>query len=118
MIRNVLIGPPKFLRSSKKLTSRFANKNAIFKKNINYLGHDISDQGIKILPGKLKPILDCPSPSKLHQLRFFLCMIAFSYKHIPLLSAKLTTLYNLLKKMLAGIGRNIMTRNSEMSSNY
>ncbi|GBN40539.1 Transposon Ty3-I Gag-Pol polyprotein [Araneus ventricosus] len=50
---------------------------------INFLGFNLSENGIKPLPDKVKFILDFPKPDTLTQLRIFLGMLNFYRCFIP-----------------------------------
>src|SRR6201990_1502600 len=59
------------------------SKTRICRKEVEFLGHRISEQGIKPLEKNLKGALDFPVPSTLTQLRQFLGMVNFYRRHIP-----------------------------------
>ena len=59
------------------------SKTRICRKEVEFLGHRISEQGIKPLEKNLKGALDFPVPSTVKQLRQFLGMVNFYRRHIP-----------------------------------
>lgn len=50
---------------------------------LEFLGHEVSKEGIRPLDDKVKAILDYPKPQTVEQLRRFLGMINFYRPHIP-----------------------------------
>ncbi|GBN10299.1 Retrovirus-related Pol polyprotein from transposon 297, partial [Araneus ventricosus] len=47
-------------------------KCRFFQREVAYLGHVISAEGVKTDPEKIKAVVDCPRPDKIHDLRSFL----------------------------------------------
>lgn len=74
-------------------------KSQFFERSISYLGHEISAEGIKVSPKKLERILNCPPPVNTTQFKSFLGIVRSYHRHIPNLSAKIPSLFRLLKKM-------------------
>lgn len=74
------------------------NKSEFLVRKIQYLGHEISQQGLKPSEGKVRAIVEAPRPQNETQLKSFLGMINYYSKFIPNLSPKLSPLYSLLKK--------------------
>ena len=64
---------------------------------IEYLGHQISGNGVRPLVNKVDAIVKAPIPQDLQQLRSFLGLINYYGKFIPNLSTLLQPLNNLLK---------------------
>ena len=54
-----------------------------FKKEIHYLGHIISTDGIRPLPDKLKSIQDMPAPTNPKEIRQFLGLAGYYRKFVP-----------------------------------
>lgn len=79
------------------LTLNF-NKCKFFKKEIKFLGHIISNEGIRIDPDKIQTIKDFPQPKNLKQLQSFLGFINFYSKFTDKHAQTTQPLYNLLKK--------------------
>ncbi|XP_064100788.1 uncharacterized protein K02A2.6-like [Macrobrachium nipponense] len=65
--------------------------------SIEYLGYHISG-GVKPSSKGLKAILDCPCPTSVEEVQYFLGMITYYCKVVKNLSSKLAPLYDLLKK--------------------
>ena len=68
-----------------------------FQKEIKYLGHVISENGISVDPSKIKAIQDMPYPKKLVQLQSFLGMINYYRKFVCNFSEIALPLYELTK---------------------
>ena len=58
-------------------------KCSFFKKNIQYLGHLISDEGIQPLPEKLESITKMPTPLNVKQVKQFLGLVGYYKKFAP-----------------------------------
>jgi hypothetical protein len=52
------------------------------KEEIDYLGHIISKQGVKVDPNKIKEIIEWPKPSNITKLRGFLGLIGYYRRFI------------------------------------
>ncbi|XP_055584928.1 uncharacterized protein K02A2.6-like [Uranotaenia lowii] len=65
---------------------------------ISYLGHEISENGLRPNAEKVKAILEVPRPEDVSQLKSYLGMINYYSKFVPNLSIKLSPLYELIKK--------------------
>ena len=48
------------------------SKCSFFKLEIHYLGHIISRDGIVVNPSKIEAILECPSPTNVHEVHSFM----------------------------------------------
>lgn len=70
----------------------------IFSKEVSYLGHKISADGIRPDPGKVKAISDYSRPLNEKQMRSFLGMVGFHRRFIPNFSFIAKPLTNLSKK--------------------
>ncbi|GBM96236.1 Retrovirus-related Pol polyprotein from transposon 297 [Araneus ventricosus] len=55
-------------------------KCRFFQKEVAYLGHVISGEGVKTDPEKIKAVVDWPRPDKIHDLRSFLGLCTY-YRH-------------------------------------
>ena len=64
---------------------------------VEYLGHQISSDGIQPLPSKVAAIVKAPAPENLQQLRSFLGFINYYGKFIPNLATILQPLNSLLQ---------------------
>ena len=62
---------------------------------IEFLGHDISGDGIQPLPSKVNDVSRCPRPTTVKQLQEFLGMITYYHRFIPNAAEILHPLYNL-----------------------
>lgn len=78
----------------------FAKKSKCFfgKKEIEYLGHLISKEGIKVDLGKVKVIQEWPIPKNITKLRGFLGLIGYYRRFVKSYVQKTTPLTRLLKK--------------------
>ena len=61
-------------------------KCSFFKKNIQYLGHLISDEGIQPLQEKLESIAKIPTPQNAKQVKQFLRLVGYYRKFVPCFS--------------------------------
>lgn len=73
-------------------------KCQFFQREIKYLGHVISAEGLKKSPEKIKAIVKAPRPTNVDELRSFLGMTAYYSKFIPHASTILQPLNQLLRK--------------------
>ena len=73
-------------------------KCRLFQKEVEYLGHLITSNGIKPIPGYVKLIESWPQPNTIKELRTFLGKIAYYRKFIRHFSLTSTPLYDLLSK--------------------
>ena len=72
-------------------------KCSFFQKSVEYFGHHISAQGVRISPMKLKAIVEAPKPRNVRKLRSFLGLVNYYSKFIPNLSSVLHPLNTLLR---------------------
>ena len=73
------------------------DKCAFMLKQVDYLGHSISAEGLKPSEDKVKAISKAPAPTNLTQLRSFLGMVNYYGKFLKGLSSMLAPLYSLLQ---------------------
>lgn len=73
-------------------------KCRFFESEVEYLGHELSSQGIRPLQSKVRAIQECPAPINLQQLRSYIGLLNYYHKFLPMLSVKLKPLYDLEKK--------------------
>lgn len=66
--------------------------------SVEYLGHNISAEGLRPTKEKVRAITDAPPPKDVSQLRAFLGLINYYGKFLPNLSSTLAPLYQLLEK--------------------
>ena len=64
---------------------------------VEYLGHQISEEGIQPLANKVSAIIEAPTPKDLQQLRSFLGLVNYYGKFIPNLATLLQPLHSLLQ---------------------
>lgn len=74
------------------------DKSEFFRREIEYLGHLLTDEGLKPCESKLKAITDAPVPENLTQLKSYLGLINYYAKFLPNLSSELHVLYEMTKK--------------------
>ena len=58
-------------------------KCAFFKRNIQYLGHIVSEEGFEPLPEKLESIRNMPAPRNQKEIKQFLGLIGYYRKFVP-----------------------------------
>ena len=73
-------------------------KSEFFLRDIQYLGHIISQEGIQMDPTKIEVIKGWPIPMNLHELRSFIGMCAYYRRFIEKLSLIADPLHDLTKK--------------------
>ncbi len=71
-----------------------------FKKELQYLGHILSPDGIRPLPNKLSAIRDLPWPTNATEVRQFLGLLGYYHKFVPHYSTTAKPLSRLTKKDL------------------
>ena len=69
-------------------------------KQVDYLGHSISTEGLRPSEEKIRAISQAPAPTDLAQLHSFLGMVNYYGKFLEGLSSTLSPLYALLQKNL------------------
>lgn len=74
------------------------SKCKFFRDEIDYLGHTISQNGLKPNNGKVEAIANAPSPKNLSELQSYLGMLNYYSSFVPNLSSELKELYDLLGK--------------------
>lgn len=74
------------------------SKCLFFQKEINYLGHIISKEGLKKDRSRLDAIFKMPHPKDVSEVRSWIGMVNYYSKFIPNLSIKLKPVYDLLQK--------------------
>ena len=65
---------------------------------VDYLGHRISENGLRSMEEKIRAITEAPPPTEVSQLRSFLGLINYNAKFLPYLVNTLAPLYTLLQK--------------------
>ena len=75
-----------------------SKESEFFLKEIKYLGHIISKEGIRMEPTKLKIIEEWPKPNNLHELRSFIGMCSYYRRFIEKFSIIAGPLHDLTKK--------------------
>ena len=70
----------------------------LFKKELEYLGHIVSKDGVKPLPAKLEAIQKMLPPTNVTKLQSFLGLIGYYRRFIPSFAISAQALFNLLKK--------------------
>ena len=74
------------------------SKCDFFKSSVVFLGHEISQEGIRPIREKVAAVLDAPSPTTVEELRSFSGAVNFYVKFLPNLSGVMAPLYELLQK--------------------
>ena len=65
---------------------------------MDYLGHIISKEGVKVDPSKIKAITEWPKPDNISKLRGFLGLIGYYRRFVKNCAHRSVPLTNLLKK--------------------
>lgn len=73
-------------------------KCKFFQTSVTYLGHEISEEGIRPNKEKIKAVVNAPAPQNLTQVKSYLGLINYYGRFIPNLSSELIELYKLTKK--------------------
>lgn len=74
-----------------------AKKCEIFQKEISYLGHVLSEDGIKTDDNKINKILHWAQPQDQKEVRSWLGLVNYYIKYVPNMATVAAPLYNLLK---------------------
>lgn len=72
-------------------------KCVFFKKEIQYLGHRLTKEGVRPVLDKLESIKKAPVPTNVKELKSYLGLLNYYGRFLPNLSPKLTPFYHLLK---------------------
>ena len=78
-------------------------KCSFLQPSVEYLGHNISADGLRPTQEKVRAIADAPAPRNVTQLRSFLGLVNYYGKFLPNLSSTLAPLHRLLQKLDLGI---------------
>ncbi len=65
---------------------------------ISFMGHQITEEGLKVDPSKVKAIKHAPAPKNVGEIRSFLGAVNYLSRFVPHMSEEIHTLHNLLKK--------------------
>ena len=98
--------PEKLYKSMKKVLERLRQYNVKVNlekcqwmvKEVKYLGHILTREGIKPNTDKIKAIIEAPEPQNVTQLKSFIGMVMYYSKFLKNLNVVLAPLYILLKK--------------------
>lgn len=74
------------------------DKSHFFKKEVNYLGHIITPQGVKPNPEKIRAVKEFPIPKTSKEIKSFIGLVSYSRKFIPNLAKITKPLTYYLKK--------------------
>ena len=74
------------------------DKCEFLRKEVNYLGHKITEAWVRPDPQKVAAIEQFPTPTTAKQLKMFCAMISYYKRFIPNCSRTVSPLYKLLKK--------------------
>ena len=75
------------------------SKCDFFKKEIKYLGHVVSEQGVSTDPDKIKAITEWPQPTTVTEVRSFLGFVSYYRRFIPIFSKIAKPLNKLLQNL-------------------
>ena len=75
------------------------SKCDFFKKEINYLGHVVSEKGVSTDPKKIKAVTEWPQPTTVTEVRSFLGFVSYYRRFIPNFSKVAKPLNQLLQNL-------------------
>ena len=73
-------------------------KSKFLQKQVQYLGHILSAEGVHPVQNEVEAIMKAPQPQNVSELKSFLGMVNFYGKFIPRLSLELQALYKLMQQ--------------------
>lgn len=73
-------------------------KPQFIRKEVTFLGHIVSQKGIKFDPARINSIVNFPIPRNIKELRAFLRLINYEHRFCPIFSQKIEPLLLLLRK--------------------
>ncbi|XP_062704249.1 uncharacterized protein K02A2.6-like [Aedes albopictus] len=76
-------------------------KSKFFVTSVDYLGHTVSQDGIRPNQSKVTAIVNAPAPKNIQELQSYLGLLNYYSKFIPNISSELRVLYRLLRKDVA-----------------
>ena len=74
-------------------------KCALFQKEVKYLGHRVTADGISTDEDKIQAVKDWPRPKNLHELRSFLGLCTYYRLFVPNFASVAASLHELTKKL-------------------
>ena len=95
MIENLSLIFDRFLQAGQKLKPR---KCKLFAQEVEFLGHIISETGIRTDPNKTKCIEEWPVPKNVHEIRSFLGLCSYYRRFVYKFSDTAKPLYKLTEK--------------------
>ena len=75
------------------------SKCDLFKKEIKYLGHVVSQEGVSTDPDKIRSVTECPQPTTATEVRSFLGFVSYYRRFIPNFSKVAKPLNKLLQNL-------------------
>uniref|UniRef100_W8B595 RNA-directed DNA polymerase n=1 Tax=Ceratitis capitata TaxID=7213 RepID=W8B595_CERCA len=73
-------------------------KCSLFKKEVNYLGHQVTTKGVCTAKEKIEAVKDWPRPRNLHELRSFLGLCTYYRRFVPNFASVAHSLHELTRK--------------------
>ena len=94
------------LENLEEVFSRFQSANFklkpkkchLFRKEVNFLGHIVSGDGIRCDPSKISAVKDWETPTSVAEVRSFLCLASYYRKFIKEFATIASPLHDLLRK--------------------
>ena len=85
-------------RTYQKFASCTPEDNQFFTRELEFLGHSITPEGVKPTKSHIKSILEAPVPTSKQEIQLFLGMLTYNAKFLPNMSHTLHPLNQLLRK--------------------
>ena len=85
----------KLIESGLKMSSKKCN---FFKREVTFLGHIVSEEGIKTDPGKVSAVQDWPTPTKIKEVQAFLGLCGYYRKFVKRFTSIPKPMYKLSEK--------------------
>lgn len=74
------------------------NKMSLCNSQVEYVGHILSDKGVKVSPDKVSAVVNMPKPKSIANVQTFLGMVNYTCKFLPHMSSLTLPLRSLIKE--------------------